>query len=170
MLYPLLNGLMFNVTWFAIVTTESAIAAPILAIIHLMIHFTLMGKGYFEIKVIAQVTLLGLVIDQLLFYFHVFTVDGHSAFPPLWISCIWPVLATTFMHAFSGLQRRYYLAGFLGAVGGAASFVAGTRLTGVEFQSAFVGPIIIAALWAVLFPLLLQIPRVNEYHRSRNND
>lgn len=164
--YTLVNGLMFNITWFAIVTTESVVVAPILAVSHLLIHFALMGKGFIELRVIAQVTLIGIVLDQLLFYLNVFNVGGLSALPPLWLSCLWPVLATTLMHAFVGLQRRPLLAMILGGVGGALSFIAGTRLTSVAFESEFFGPVIIGALWAMLFPLLLQIPRLNGYQRS----
>jgi hypothetical protein len=167
--YTLVNGLMFNITWFAIVTTESAVVAPILAALHLLIHFVAMGKGFIELKVVAQVTLIGIVLDQLLFYLGVFNVGGLSALPPLWQPCLWPVLATTFMHAFAGLQARYWLASALGAVGGALSFIAGTGLTRVAFESDFFGPAIIGALWAALFPLLLQIPRLNGYQRSTPN-
>jgi hypothetical protein len=156
---------MFNVTWFVIVASESAIIAPLVAAFHLAVHFVLMGKGYVELKVVAQVALIGVVVDQLLFYAGVFTVSGQPALPPLWISCIWPVLATTLMHAFSGLQSRYVLSAFLGGVGGAAAFIAGTRLTSVAFESALAGPVIIGIVWAVLFPLLLQIPRLNSYEK-----
>lgn len=161
MQHSIINGLMFNITWLIIVTSESAVIAPSAALLHLLIHFVVMGKGYIELKVIFQVALLGVVVDQLLFYFQVFTVDGQAALPPLWMFCLWPVLATTIMHAFSSLQNRYLLAAVLGGVGGVASFVAGTRLTGVEFASALFGPVIIAVVWAALLPLLLQLPRLN---------
>ncbi|CAA0114405.1 Uncharacterised protein [Halioglobus japonicus] len=161
MLYTIVNGLLFNITWFVIVTTESAIIAPIVAVLHLSIHFALMGKGYQEVKVIAQVALIGAIVDQLVFYFGVFNVAGRAALPPLWLFCLWPVLGTTLMHAFSSLQGRFVLAALLGGVGGTASFIAGTRLTSVAFESALFGPIIIFIVWAVVFPLLLQIPRLN---------
>ena len=157
----ILNGLLFNITWFVIVTSESAIIAPLVALLHVMIHFAVMGKGYLELKVIVQVLLIGVVVDQLLFYFGFFLVSGKAALPPLWITCLWPVLATTLMHASSGLQSRLVLAACLGGVGGAMSFIAGTRLTDVAFQSAVFGPFIIAVLWAIIFPLLLQLPRLN---------
>ena len=156
-----INGALFNVSWLAIVMTESAIIAPLVAIVHLLIHFILMGKGYIEVKIIAQVAVIGVIVDQLLFYFGVFVVDGKAALPPLWLSCLWPVLATTLMHAFSSLQSRYALAAVLGGIGGTASFIAGTRLTSVAFESALFGPIIIGIVWAFLFPLLLQLPRLN---------
>ena len=157
----ILNGLLFNISWFVIVTSESNIIAPLVALLHLGVHFAMMGKGYIELKVIAQVLLIGVVVDQLLFYFDVFVVSGKAALPPLWITCLWPVLATTIMHASSGLQGRVVLAACLGGFGGAMSFIAGTRLTDVAFQSAFYGPMIIAVLWVIMFPLLLQLPRLN---------
>jgi hypothetical protein len=167
MLYTLLNGLMFNVTWLIIVTTESALIAPVVALLHLLIHFAVMGKGYIEVRVILQVALLGAVVDQILFYFQVFVVAGQAALPPLWLTCLWPVLATTLMHAFSGLQNRYVLAALLGGIGGAASFIAGTRLTSVSFDSVFWGPVVIGVLWAIVFPLLLQLPRLNGHEELR---
>tara|TARA_R110002049_G_scaffold44030_6_gene129130 strand:+ start:2799 stop:3290 length:492 start_codon:yes stop_codon:yes gene_type:complete len=161
MLYTLINGLLFNVTWFVIVTTESPVIAPIAAALHLLAHFALMGRGYQEVKVIAQVALAGAIIDQLLFYVGVFNVAGRAALPPLWLFCLWPVLGTTLMHAFSSLQSRHLFAALLGGVGGTASFIAGTRLSSVAFESAVFGPITIFVVWAVLFPLLLQLPRLN---------
>jgi hypothetical protein len=155
--YRLINGVMFNITWFAIVITQSAVLAPVLAASHLLIHFFLMGRGAPELKMIAVVTVFGLVLDQLLFLAGVFTVDGNAALPPIWMACIWPVLATTFMHAFSGLRAHFLLASVFGAIGAAASFVAGTRLTDVAFGSELYGPLIMAIVWAALFPLLLKV-------------
>lgn len=165
MRHSIINGLMFNITWLIIVISESAIIAPCAALLHLLIHFAVMGKGTIEFKVIAQVALVGVVVDQLLFYFQVFTVAGSAALPPVWMVCLWPVLATTVMHAFSALQSRYLLATFVGGIGGLASFIAGTRLTSVEFASAVFGPAIIAVVWAGLFPLLLQLPRLNAHKK-----
>ncbi len=164
--HSILNGLMFNITWLIIVTSESAVIAPCAALLHLLIHFAVMGKGAIELKVIFQVALIGVVVDQLMFYLQVFTVAGSAALPPVWMFCLWPVLATTVMHAFSSLQSRYFLAAVLGGVGGVASFIAGTRLTSVEFASAVFGPAIIAVVWAALFPLLLQLPRLNAYKNN----
>jgi hypothetical protein len=166
MRHSITNGLMFNITWLIIVTSESAVIAPCAALLHLLIHFAVMGKGAIELKVIVQVALIGVVVDQLMFYFQIFTVAGSAALPPVWMFCLWPVLATTMMHAFSSLQSRYFLAAVLGGVGGVASFIAGTRLTSVEFASAVFGPVIIAVVWAALFPLLLQLPRLNAYKNN----
>jgi hypothetical protein len=47
----------------------------------------------------------------------------------------------------------------VGAIGGAASYVAGTRLSDVAFASPFWGPIIMAITWAIVFPSLLLAAR-----------
>ncbi len=149
------NGILFNLSWFAIVLTHSSLIAVAIVVVHLLVHFRCMGKGTAELRLIAAVTLCGAVVDQLLFRIGVFNLAGQSALAPLWLACLWPVFATTLMHTFAGLQNRVVLAVVLGALGGALSYTAGVRLTDIEFGSPLWGPFILGALWAVVFPLLL---------------
>jgi hypothetical protein len=151
----LANGLMFNISWFAIVYMHSPYWAPAIAAIHLLCHFSTIGRGLVEARFILGMSLFGLLLDQILFAAGVFRSPNSVTFAPLWISCLWPVLATTMMHAFSTLQPRYVLASIAGAIGGGGSYIAGTRLSDVDFGSPLWGPIIMAVLWSALFPLLL---------------
>ncbi len=151
----LANGTLFNISWLAIVLTHSALLSPMVVLIHMAIHFRLFGYGMIEAKYILVVAFVGLLLDQLLFLAGVLTTEGGTGPAPLWLSCLWPVLATTMMHAFSGLQSRILLAALFGAIGGALSYTAGTRLSDVEFVSAFWGPATLAVAWAVLFPAML---------------
>jgi hypothetical protein len=155
----LVNGSLFNISWLAIVYTQSPVLGPLLALGHVLVHMRLMGQGSRELKLIGGVTLFGLALDQLLFAAGVFTVAGLPGAAPLWLSSLWPVLATTLCHAFSGLQNRLLLASLLGAIGGTMAYVAGTRMTDVEFGSPLAGPAIIGLLWAVLFPALARVAR-----------
>lgn len=157
-----INGLMFNISWLAIVYTHSPVLAPLFVCAHLVVHFRLMGRGPSEAYFILCVTGLGVFLDQLLFALGIFDIGGVAGPAPLWISCLWPVLATTFMHAFSGLQSRPWLAAIFGAVGGAGSYIAGTGLTDVQFGSANWGPLIMGVFWALLFPTLLLIAGADE--------
>ena len=150
------NAVLFNLSWFAILVTHSSVIALAILVLHLALPFALLGKGRSEAVLIAGVTLVGAALDQLLFLTGVFTLAGQSALAPFWLACLWPVFATTLMHAFDGLQRRPVLAAAAGALGGALSYIAGARLTAVEFSSPLWGPLVIALLWAVLFPLLLK--------------
>lgn len=157
----LVNGILFNISWFLIVSAESGVWSPLLAALHLAIHFTMVtsaqGALRPEVGFVAAMSLLGALVDSLLFGAGVFTVGGEVATPPLWMTSLWPVLATTFMHAFAGLQARPALAALFGAVGGALSYSAGTSLTAVDFFDPVGGPVVLAALWAALFPLLLML-------------
>jgi hypothetical protein len=164
----IVNVLMFNISWFAILLTQSSLLAPIIVLLNLSAHFYLMGKGKPELLVVAGVTAFGLVVDQLLFATGVFNLEGKATYAPLWLTCLWPVFATTLMHAFDWLQTRVILSIIFGAVGGTLSYIAGIRLTSIEFGSLFWGPIIIGTLWAVSFPLFLKISA--KIARSRHGD
>ena len=152
-----INGILFNITWLCIVVSESAVFAPLFALLHLTIHFTVVGARRYEIKLVALVTGLGFLLDQLLFKIGVFTVAGAASSAPLWMTSLWPVLATTVLHAFSFLQGRLWLAVVFGAVGGALSYTAGTSLTAVEFFDPSLGPLVLGLVWALVFPLLLAL-------------
>ena len=158
-LTALTNGLMFNISWFAMVYTHSPYWAPAIAAVHLLLHFSTIGRGLVEVQFVMGVSLLGFTLDQMLFAVGVFQTPHSVAFAPLWISCLWPVLATTFMHAFGTLQHRLILASIAGAIGGGLSYVAGARMSDVDFVSSLWGPIFMASLWAILFPLLLVVAK-----------
>lgn len=153
----IMNGMLFNISWFVIVSTHSSMLAPLVVVGHLLVHFSLLGRGAPELVFITAVTLFGLALDQVLFYLGVFTVSGQPSLAPVWLSCLWPVLATTCMHAFSGLARRPWLAAAFGGVGGAGSYLAGTALSTVQFGSDAQGPWIMGGLWVILFPVLLMM-------------
>lgn len=151
------NAVLFNISWFAIVLTQSPLLAPLIVVAHVLLHWRLFGKGKGELRLIAGVTLCGAVIDQLLFKSGVFNIAGQPALAPLWLTCLWPVFATTLMHSLAGLQDRIFLAAVCGALGGALSYTAGVRLSAVEFAAPFWGPVLLGILWAAIFPVLLQI-------------
>ena len=157
------NATLFNLSWFAILLTQSSIVAIAIIIVHLFLHFTFIANVRREGLLIASVALIGALLDQLMFALGVFTLNGQAALAPLWLACLWPAFATTLRHAFAFLQDKPYAAALFGAVGGALSYVAGVRLTDVEFGSPLWGPVVVGLCWAVLFPLLLKLaaPRVS---------
>ena len=153
----LVNATLFNISWLLIVLSESPIIAPLVALAHLGLHAALVGFSIREARLIAAVTLLGLSVDLALFGAGVFTVNGEAALPPVWMSCLWPVLATTLCHAFSVLRERLVVAAVFGAVGGGLSYTAGTSLTAVAFFAEPWGAVLLGVLWAALFPSLVML-------------
>lgn len=152
----IINIVLFNISWVAIVLSQSSLIALIIVGIHLLLHWCVMGKGQDELRLIGGVTLCGVIVDQLLFKAGVFNLAGQPALAPLWLSCLWPVFASTLMHSFVVFQNRIALAVVCGALGGALSYIAGVRLSAVEFGSPLWGPVLLGTLWAVLFPLVVQ--------------
>ena len=153
----IVNIVLFNISWFAIVLSQSPLVAPIIVGIHLLLHWLVMGKGKDELRLIGGVTLCGVVIDQLLFKTGVFNLGGQPAMAPLWLSCLWPIFASTLMHSLVGFQNKVALAVVSGALGGALSYIAGVRMSAVDFASPFWGPVLLGTLWAFMFPFLMQV-------------
>ena len=151
------NAVLFNLSWFAIVLTQSSLLALAILVVHLVAHFRFIGRGGGEVYLIAAVTVFGACVDQVLFRTGVFNLLGQPALAPVWLTCLWPVFATTLMHAFAGFQHRIFLAIIFGAVGGSLSYTAGVRLTTVDFGAPLWGPVVLGVLWAVVFPLLLML-------------
>ena len=154
------NGVMFNISWLAIVSSQTVVVALPVVALHLLIHQFWLGQGRRELAFIAAVALFGLLMDQFLFALGVFTLAGEPAMAPIWLTCLWPVLATTLNHAFATLQQKLALAAVLGGIGGLGSYWAGTGMSAVGFADPIAGPIIIAVLWAILFPALAYAARL----------
>ena len=76
-----INALLFNVSWFAIVATHSSVLAPLVVLTHLAVHFSMVGFQRSEGQFVLLVTLVGLVLDQLLFALGV--LAGPSLLAPL---------------------------------------------------------------------------------------
>ncbi len=161
------NGLLFNISWLAIISSESVVIAPLVVLVHVTIHQLWIGRGQRELVFIAGCFGFGLLLDQALFAMGVFTLDGQASLAPLWLTCLWPVLATTFDHAFASLQRQLTIAGILGGIGGVMSYYAGTSMSAVDFADPVYGLAIIGALWAALFPAMAAMARL-WFHEEEN--
>lgn len=155
----IINGLMFNLSWLAIIYSQSDVLAVGIVIAHVVVHMRIMGEGRREWILLGGVFLFGLLLDQVLFLGGVLNLSGEPGMAPFWLGCLWLVMATTLMHAFATLQQKLWLAAVLGVVGGCASYIAGTRLSVVDFGWPLLSLVIIGVLWAFLLPLLLVVAR-----------
>lgn len=154
----LLNGALFNVSWLLIVSSQSALVAWSVAALHVGLHMLIMGRGRAEWMFIGLMCGFGLLIDQLLFVAGVMHLDSGGT-APLWLSALWPVLATTSLHVFSGLRTNVPLAALLGAVGGFLSYRLGVSLSDIAFGAMPASGITLALIWALLFPTMLFVAR-----------
>jgi hypothetical protein len=160
------SGTLFNLTWLAIVSSQSSVLAPAIVALHLLVHGALVGRLPGELRFVIGVSIFGFLLDQALFVIGVFAGPAATLPAPFWLSCLWPVLATAMAHAFRPLQSRLPLAALMGAVGGTLSYSAGVALTAIAWGSELWGPLIIGLGWSLIFPLLLLIARASLSERS----
>ncbi|TGD74803.1 DUF2878 domain-containing protein [Mangrovimicrobium sediminis] len=154
----LANALMFNVSWLLIVLSQDAALAWGVAAVHCFAHLVLFGQRG-ELRAIAAISLLGLALDQVLFASGVLQSADGGLPAPLWMSALWPVFASTALHAFAGFLRLRWIAVVVGALGGYAAYRAGASLSAVSFGWPLISDLVLLAVWAALFPALLLLAR-----------
>ena len=153
------NGLLFNISWFLIVSQHDNLWAFATLVVHLASHQLICAPSRRECLMIAGIFAAGIFLDQLAFYLQIFVVDNAAALAPFWFSCLWCIFATTICHAFQSLQSKLWIASGAGLIGALLSYSAGTALSPIGFSDSILGPVIVALCWAVIFPILLYIAR-----------
>ena len=102
----------------------------------------------------------GFAVDNAMLNESVLIPEGSGQFAPLWMTALWPLLATTLNNAFKGLQTKLALASVLGGGAAPLSYFAAVRLDaaafGVPAEFALLG---IACVWMITFPVALLYTR-----------
>jgi len=151
MLKNLLNAVLFQIGWFACVLGGNSfwLLVPIAI---LLVHLWLIGTWRTEGRLLMAVFALGCVLDSALVKIGLFDFGEAGRVIPLWLALLWPLLATTLRHCLAWTARPWWLASILGAIGGPASYVAGSHLTYVQLPlGVWPSALILAAIWAVVF-------------------
>jgi len=152
----LVNGALFNAAWLALVGLHNPWLAPGIVAVHLGLHAWLLGAAAREFQFLGLLALAGFALDSLLFISGVLSAPGVTLLPPLWLALLWPAFGTTLLHAFAGLRAIPFVAAAAGAVGGGTSYLAGVKLSPVEFGLEPMASLtVLALLWAILMPILL---------------
>lgn len=100
---------------------------------------------------------IGYLFDSLQVLIGVMAFPVHVALgwpSPIWMIALWINLAATLNLSLKWLQGKLLLAAILGAIGGPATYYAGSRLGAVELF----GPVSLLALslqWVIAMPLLV---------------
>ena len=156
----ILNYLYFQIGWTACilgVAHHRPWIAPMSTAILIAIHFLFFsdqpGK---ESLFMAATSLIGCAMD--LFFIHI----GVYSFPPAAapmsapiLFSLWLLFSSTINSSLSWLKGRYILAALLGFIGSPLSYLSGSRLGAIIFQSP-IWPrlIILGVAWAVAVPLM----------------
>jgi len=153
-----LNVALFQAGWFACVVGAAkgyAWLGVVAAGVALAAHGVLARQASTEFQLIAQVTVVGMLVDSLLL------VTGWLAYPsgvlvsgvaPYWIAALWAMFATTLNVSMRWLRGRAWLAMALGAMGGPLSYWGAARLGAVQFVEPQPLVIALALIWGAAMP------------------
>jgi hypothetical protein len=158
-----LNFLLYQAGWWACVLGAAQgqlLWGPAVTALALAAHFAWVSerRGR-EAVFVAAAGVLGAAVELFFMASGVYRLTAEVS--GLWVAGLWALsLWAMFAAAYDGmlrwLQGRYGLAAVLGAVGGPLAFLAGQALGAVTLHSQWVrGLLPLAAIWAVLAPLLL---------------
>ena len=162
-----INASLFNIAWLVCVIFGD-LAAVMACTMVLLLHFLLVSRNPAEGSLLLKVVILGWLVDTALFSANLLISDVGSIFPPLWLSCLWLLFATTLNHCFVWFQQHKIVAIIVGAIAGPSSYFAGCQLSAIAIgEPPFTSLLIIALVWAVIFPVVLSwANRLNDQSQS----
>lgn len=156
------NFVAFQAGWFAAVLGAGR-GVPWLGVLVipslLLLHLVLSADRRDELLLALTAALLGFIVDSILIAVHVFApvpFGSSPPFSPAWMVMLWINQATTLNFCLAWLRGRYLLGAVFGAVGGPLAYLAGAKLGAAAVPSSQ-GMLILAATWALVFPLLLAL-------------
>jgi hypothetical protein len=154
MKFKILNLVMFQLGW-AICVLGGNLMAVAYSLVALLIHHRYVLQSKSEWKVIGFIVLVGITWDSLLVFFGLIVYPDAVWFNlPVWMVCLWILFATTFMHSMAWLSGYSWVSVFVGAVFGPMSYWAGVEFSDASFgASPIMSMVVIAAGWAILFPI-----------------
>jgi len=153
--YWLINAVAFQVGWFVCVLlgTPFALAYAALA---LVLHFGFAPVHRLDWLAVCVAVPLGVLHDNLLWHFDVLDFDAVANFgiAPIWLLCLWVLMALTFNHALQWFYNRPGWLAVMGALGGPMAYYGGVMLSGADWGMALVPALaVMLAVWCGLLPL-----------------
>lgn len=157
----LMNAIGFNVIWFGCIFYRDDFIP--FALCFLLIHFLLLKHKFKEVITIITVVTIGLVIDTLLVYFHVFYFPPESLSSvfaiPLWLIVLWAAFASTLNHSLAFMKTYPSLKYLAGIVIAPLSYLAGYNFNAVGFgYSVTTTFLILSGVWFIfmmaIFPII----------------
>lgn len=136
------------------------LSLPIAAIL-IGLHVYFHSQSATELKVVLICASTGFLIDFILAITGIFEFSHHfagSSIPPAWLFAIWLGFATTLRTSLSYFRKHILLAVVLGAISGTSSYIGAAKLGAVVLPFGIINTsIVLAVIWAALFPAMILI-------------
>lgn len=159
----LINVLGFKVGWLSSViggAREMPWLGPAVLVVVLALHLRQAKRPDLELGLVVACGIIGVWFDSMLaasgwVSYPSGQIDPHLA--PYWIVAMWMLFATTLNRSMSWLKGRLVLAAVMGAIAGPLSYLAGSRLGGIEFEAPLAATIALSVGWAVIMPVVVSL-------------
>lgn len=161
----LLGLAVFQAAWFACVALaarDQAGAGVGVIAVAVLLHLAVSDKPAIEMALLAAAMGLGLAWETLALgaNWTAYAAPGPwKGLVPAWILALWALFATTLREPLRWMHGRPWLAALFGAVGGPLSYAAAARMGACRFGDPVVSLAALAAGWALMTPLLVELAR-----------
>lgn len=151
-----INLLGFNAIWFGLIFLGNSFI-PVAAILLLLHLCFLAGKN--ELTLIFIVAGIGVLLDSVLVYAHVFIFPEATKLP-FWLITLWFCFAATVRHSLGFLSNSKILQCSVGAIFAPLSYLAGAKFSVVYITPSFeLSYLLLACLWGPLMVLIFALSR-----------
>lgn len=150
----IVNAVLFQLGWFACVFGGDSLWLLSVAAV-LAVHLLWTSSWAAEGKLLISVFIAGSALDSLLLNLGLFDFGEPRRLIPLWLACLWLLLASTLNHSLAWTAQPWWRASLLGAAAAPLSYYAGAQIAGVSLPyGSWPSLLVLAAIWALLLPLL----------------
>lgn len=158
-LWNVLNGVLFQLTWFACVLGGAASTSVwgIGAVALLLGHSGFAGTISRDVVLASAAAAVGFVVETMWIQSGVLNY-GAVMVAPVWIVLLWAAVGLSLNHCLSMFQYRPWLGGALAGLGAPLSYLSGERLGAVSIADPL-QLLWISVVWFLLFALAFRLAR-----------
>jgi len=160
----IINVIGFYICWWLTIygaVSQFYYIGPLATIIFIIIHLKKVTNHMKEDIFLFISFFLGLFIESLLLNLDIIIHKGllvQYNIAPLWAVSLWLCFATTLLHSFKWLSKRYIVSSFLGLLSAPMIYFSMFSLDVIEFGVSKIFVILITSvLWALFVPLFIYI-------------
>ncbi len=151
------NLIGYNIAWFGLILTGDNFIPVAIALLVSQLWLFKATKN--EILLIFLVASVGIGLDLILVYLDIF-IFPDTEWIPLWLLTLWFVFAGTIRHSLAFLERSKLLQFFVGGIFAPLSYIAGAKLSVVNFTPSLgVTYFLLASVWAPLMLVIFSLSR-----------
>ncbi len=150
------NLIGFNLIWACCIFLGNSVLIAVVLL--LLLHFLFHSTPMVEIQIVSITAILGYSIDCGLTLLGFFQFEKVQGITPLWLIFLWIGFCCTLRESLEFFSRKLFLSIPAGAVAGSMAYMGAANFGAVHLiLPTLTSAIILAVIWAVVFPLLLWI-------------